>query len=171
MFTPDLIPSTFYSFKYFLNICSRMAHSIQAHHKLSQISHVECRPRSACQIHFTFPTFVWPKPAIFIFKWLKKGLKEKWYFVVLSKKLYKIYILGFIHKGFPGGTVVKNLPANVGDVEDMCLIPGSGVENGNSLYYSCLENSMDRGSWEDTVHGLSKNQTQLNNWAHMHIHI
>ena len=49
------------------------------------------------------------------------------------KKLYKIYILVFIHKGFPGGTVVKNLHANVGDVEDTCLIPGSGVENGNSL--------------------------------------
>ena len=38
-----------------------------------------------------------------------------------------MYILVFIHKGFPGDTVIKNLPANVGDVKDMFLIPGSGV--------------------------------------------
>ena len=48
--------------------------------------------------------------------------------------------------GFPGGVVVKNPPANAGDAD---LIPGSGgspgVGNGNSLQYSCLENSMDRG--------------------------
>ena len=51
--------------------------------------------------------------------------------------------------GFSGGAlVVKNLPANTGDVG---LIPGSGrslgVGNGNPLQYSCLENSMDRGTW------------------------
>ena len=48
--------------------------------------------------------------------------------------------------GFPGGVVVKNPPANAGDMD---LIPGSGrspgVGNGNPLQYSCLENSMDRG--------------------------
>ena len=53
--------------------------------------------------------------------------------------------------GFPGGTVVKNPPANAGDVRDMGLIPGSGRSsgggNGNPLQYSCLENSMDRGAW------------------------
>ena len=50
--------------------------------------------------------------------------------------------------GFPGGSMVKNLPANVGDVD---LIPGSGRSpgegNGNLLQYSCLEYSMDRGAW------------------------
>ena len=50
-------------------------------------------------------------------------------------------------KGLPGDTVVKNLPANSGDP---VLIPESGsslgVGNGNPLHYSCLENSMDRGS-------------------------
>ena len=49
--------------------------------------------------------------------------------------------------GFPGGSVVKNLPANAGDTG---LVPGSGrspgVGNGNLLQYSCLENSMDRGA-------------------------
>ena len=47
-----------------------------------------------------------------------------------------------------GGPVVKNLPANAGDLGDMDLITGlgrsSGIENGNPLQYSCLENSMDK---------------------------
>ena len=49
---------------------------------------------------------------------------------------------------YPGGTVVKNPPANAGDAIDTDLIPGlgrsPGVGNGNPLQYSCLENSMDR---------------------------
>ena len=49
---------------------------------------------------------------------------------------------------FPGGTVVKNSPANAGDARDEGLIPGLGgssrVRNSNPLQYSCLENSMDR---------------------------
>ena len=63
-----------------------------------------------------------------------------------------------INWGFPGGTVVKNLPANVGDTIDMNWIARSGrspgVGNGNPLQYSCLENSMDRGAWRMTVHGV-----------------
>jgi len=63
--------------------------------------------------------------------------------------------------------VVKNPPANAGDARDAGLIPGSGRSpgggNGNSLQYSCLENSMDRGAWKATVHGVAKSQTQLNN--------
>ena len=62
--------------------------------------------------------------------------------------------------GFPGGTVVKNLPANTGDTRDAGSIPGSGrspgVENGNLLQYSCLENSVDRGAWQAIVHGVTK---------------
>ena len=67
--------------------------------------------------------------------------------------------------GFPGGLVVKNLPANAGDAGDKGLIPGSGrspgEENGNPLQYSCLENSVDRGNWQSTVHGAAKSQTRL----------
>ena len=62
--------------------------------------------------------------------------------------------------GFPDDSVVKNLLANAEDAIDMCLIPGSGrtpgVGNDNLLQYSCLENSMDRGAWWATVHGVSK---------------
>ena len=53
---------------------------------------------------------------------------------------------------------VKNLPANAGDTRDMGSIPGSGRSheegNGNPLQYSCLENSMDRGAWRATGHGV-----------------
>ena len=56
--------------------------------------------------------------------------------------------------------VVKNLPANAGDAH---LIPGSGRfpggGHGNTLQYSCLENPMDRGSWQPTVHRVTKNWT------------
>ena len=65
--------------------------------------------------------------------------------------------------GFPGGTVVKNPPANAGDARNMGLILGlgqfPGIGNGNSLQYSCLENSMDRGAWQAIVRGVTKNQT------------
>ena len=58
--------------------------------------------------------------------------------------------------GFPGGSVVKNLPANAGAAGDMGLIPGSGRApgggNGNPLRYSCLGNLMERGAWWATVH-------------------
>ena len=72
--------------------------------------------------------------------------------------------------GLPGGAVVKNLPANTGDARDTGSIPGSGrspgVGNGNPLHYSCLGNSMDKGSWWTTVHGVAKSQTQLSTAAH-----
>ena len=59
--------------------------------------------------------------------------------------------------GFPGGSVVENLPANAGDAGS---VPESGRSSregtGNPLWYSCLENSMDRGAWQATVHAVAK---------------
>ena len=59
--------------------------------------------------------------------------------------------------------VVKNLPANAGDIRDTSLIPESGRSpaggHGNPLQYSCLENPMDRGAWGATVCSISKSQT------------
>ena len=65
--------------------------------------------------------------------------------------------------------MVKNLPANAGDTGDEGSIPGwgrsPGVGNGNLLHYSCLKNSMDRGVWWATVHGVTKNGTWLRDGA------
>ena len=59
--------------------------------------------------------------------------------------------------GFTGGSVIKNPPANAGDSGS---ILGSGISpgerNGNSLQYPCLENSMNRGVWQATIHGVAK---------------
>ena len=62
-----------------------------------------------------------------------------------------------ISQGFPGGSMVKNQPANAGDSG---LIPVSGRSygggHGNPLQYSCLENPMDRGAWQSIVHSVAK---------------
>jgi len=62
-------------------------------------------------------------------------------------------------------SVVKNKPANAGDVRHLGLTPGlgrsSGEGHGNPLQYSCLENSMARGAWQATVHGVTKSRIQL----------
>ena len=56
--------------------------------------------------------------------------------------------------------VVKTLPANAGDIRDADLIPGSGRcpggGHGNPLQYFCLDNSMDRGAWQATVHRVTE---------------
>ena len=56
--------------------------------------------------------------------------------------------------------MVKNPLANAGDTRDAGSIPGSGSslgkENGNPLQYYCLENSIDRGDWQLTVHGVAE---------------
>ena len=56
--------------------------------------------------------------------------------------------------------MVKNLPANAGDIRDVGSIPGSGRSpgggHGNPLLYSSLENPMERGAWQTTVHGVAE---------------
>ena len=68
-------------------------------------------------------------------------------------------------EGFPGGTVVKNLPANAGDARDTGLIPESGRSpgggNGNAFQYSCLGNPIGRGAWQATVHRVTESRTWL----------
>ena len=61
--------------------------------------------------------------------------------------------------------VVKNSPANAGDIREKGLIPGWGRSpgggHGNPLQNSCLENPLDRGAWQAAVHGVAKSQTGL----------
>ena len=64
--------------------------------------------------------------------------------------------LTYIHERFPGGSEVKAYACNAGDLGS---IPGSGrfpeEGNGNPLQYSCLENTIDVGTWWATVHGFA----------------
>ena len=73
----------------------------------------------------------------------------------------------FTFLGFPGGSEGKASACGAGDPG---LILGSGRSpeegNGNSLRYSCLENSMDRGAWWATIHRVAKNWTQLSDYTH-----
>ena len=61
--------------------------------------------------------------------------------------------------------MVKNLPVNAGDLRDVGSIPGlgrsAGERHGNPIWYSCLENSTDKGVWRATVHRVAKSWTWL----------
>ena len=73
-----------------------------------------------------------------------------------------LLLLLVLLKGFSGGSVVKNRPANAGYVRSIAGLGRSpGGRNGNPLQYSCVENSMDRGVLWATVHGVTKTWTQL----------
>ena len=71
-----------------------------------------------------------------------------------------MYLLLLCNIGFPGGPVVKKLYAIVGDTGDAGSISGSrrfpGGGNGNPFQYSCPENSMGRGAWRATFHGVTE---------------
>ena len=72
--------------------------------------------------------------------------------------------------------MVKNLPANAGDIKDAGSITGSGRSpggaHGSLLQWSCLENPMDRGAWQATIHRVAQSQTLLKQIALTHaIHI
>ena len=91
----------------------------------------------------------------------KKNKKQGFQSNVIPKSL-------FFSMSFPGGSVVKNLPANA----DVGSIPGSGRffrgGNGNPLQYSYLKNSMDREAWRVTVHEVSQSWTWLSTHAQRH---
>ena len=70
--------------------------------------------------------------------------------------------------------MVKNPPANAGDVRNGSSIPGvgrsPGEEHGNPLQYSCLENPMDRRAWWATVHRIAKSQTRVKQLSTINIY-
>ena len=93
------------------------------------------------------------------------------YYIWFSPAIRGSYSLTH-YKGFPGDSVIKNAPANAGAAGNAGSIPGLGRSpgegNDNPLQYSCQENSMDRGSWWATVHGVTENWTRLSDWALAH---
>ena len=80
----------------------------------------------------------------------------------MNAELFQYFNNGYTGMGLPWRLMVKNPPANAGDV---VWIPGSGRSpgegNDNPLQYSCLENPMDRGVWQATVLGIAKSWTRL----------
>ena len=80
-----------------------------------------------------------------------------------------VYMFECVYRGGWGASqvalVVKNLPANAGDIRDTGSIPGlgrsPGDRHGNPLQYSCLENLIDRGAWQATVYWVTKSWTWL----------
>ena len=77
--------------------------------------------------------------------------------------LFSVYVVPSLD--FPGGSDSKEPVYNAGDLGS---VPGSGRSpgegNGDPLQYSCLENSVDRGTWRAIVHGITKSQTWLSDW-------
>ena len=113
------------------------------------------------------PSNEYPGPISFRMEWLDllavQGTRKSLLQHDDSKSLSHIINYNLV-RGLQGASqvvlVVKNLPANAGDMSDAGSIPGSGRSpeegNGNPLQYSCLKNPMDRGAWRATVHGVTE---------------
>ena len=75
--------------------------------------------------------------------------------------------------GFPSGSEVENLPVMQKNAGDAGSIPGSGRSPGggygNPIQYCCLENPMDRGAWQATIHRVAESDTTEVTW-HVHTH-
>ena len=100
--------------------------------------------------------------------WVRKEVSGeiRKYLNWMKMNIWHIKICGMHIKqlGFPCGSDGKEYTCNVGDLGSVPRSgrsPGEG--NGNPLQYSCLENSMDRGAWQATVHWVAKYQTWLSN--------
>ena len=82
------------------------------------------------------------------------------------------FIIPCVISVFPGGSVVKNPPADPGDTRDKSFIPGSGRSpeggNGSQLQFSCLGKLMDRGAWQATIRKVARSWARLRMLAHTH---
>ena len=78
-----------------------------------------------------------------------------------------MYVLSLCFPGGSGGKESVCSAGNLGLIPELGRSPEEG--NSNPLQYSCLENSMDRGAWLDTVHRVAKSQTQLGDFHFLHL--
>ena len=95
--------------------------------------------------------------------WRDSGLSKSGLIHLVGMSRYNSLQLGaclHLNWGFPCGAVLKNPLASAEDAREAGLIPGlgrtPGVENANPLQHSSLGNSMDRGAWWATVHGVTE---------------
>ena len=113
------------------------------------------------------------QPTPVLLPWKSHGWEEHGVATVygVAKSQARLSDLTFFLRASQVAQVVKNLPANTGDIRDTGSVPGLGRSpgggHGNPLQYSCLENPMDRGAWRAIVHGLAKSWTQQK-WLSMH---
>ena len=150
----------------------------------SSISQVFHLPNLKCCSHYmlrpTPPIGPWHLPVYFLSRWI-------WLFYLVS--LCCILYLNVVScikwkeaaficvqlywRGFPGGSVLKNIFAMQGTCRRLRFDPWIKKipwrRAGQPLQYSCLENPMDRGAWQITVHGVTKRRTQLK-WLNTHTH-
>ena len=100
-----------------------------------------------------------------------KVLCSNFYFSPIMLSCLKSLVVPIVFGSFPGGSVVKSMPANAGDVGS---IPGLGRPlgegNGNPLQYSSLGNPLNREGWWVTVHGIAK-ESDMTQWLNHHHHI
>ena len=94
-------------------------------------------------------------------------------YITTTERCYVITVMNtMVNTSSPSDSVVKKLPViaatgNTGSIPGWGRSPGEG--NGYPLQYSCLENSMHRGAWQATVHGVTKIWTQLSTYTHSKI--
>ena len=131
-----------------------------AHTQVSVKSN-EIRIRSAVSLTFLDLIFCYSYITCFHWRKLDEGYQRSLCTISIIISKYVIYH----NQGFPGDSVVKNLPADAGDSGDVGSISGSGRSSGdgndNPLQYSRLENPMDRGAWWAAVHRVTESRTQL----------
>ena len=93
-----------------------------------------------------------------------------WFFFKVWPNIIFIHLRTLL--GFPCGSTGMQIQESTCNAGDLGSIPelgrSPGEESGSPLQYYCLENSMDRGAWEATVHVVAKSWTQLSNWACRH---
>ena len=110
-------------------------------------------------------------------KWLERASEKDWLdFYVTGREVEWVPCAGWslhdfnIPRTSQVALVVKNLPANAGDIRDVGSTPGlersPGEQNGNPLQDSCLEYPMDRGAWRSTVVRAAESDTTESDWAH-----
>jgi len=117
---------------------------------------------SLCSLSAQFS--IWLKPRTHI-------LDPCYTYLTFRPGLFWLCLVTQRHQASHVALVVKNPPANAGDVRDVGWIPGlrwpPREGNNNPLQYSCLENPIDRGAWRAIVPRVAKSWTQLN-WPSMH---
>ena len=120
--------------------------------------------KAECQRIDAFELWCWRR--VLRVPWTARKGNQSWIYIGRTDVEAETLIL-WLPGGFPGGSEDKASACNVGDLGSISGLgrsPGKG--NGNPLQYSCLENSMDRGAWRATVHGIAESQTRLSDFTH-----